>query len=120
MGQGHAGGNDRLFVILNNIAAEFMATRTPEQAKAIETKSDMWYEQAEEAFVKCRLRIRSIADRLRDERTKAYTKRRNDYEDYLEASPCTTRPKVAPFHKALSEYGKRGAEAVKRNRSKTR
>ena len=115
---GHAGANDRMYVLLNNIAAEFMQTRTPEQAKAIETKSDRWYMDAEEAFVKCRLRIRSIADRLRDERTKAYTKRRNDYEDYLEQSPCTTRPKVAAYHKALSEYGRRGAEAVKRNRSK--
>jgi hypothetical protein len=120
MGQGHAGGNDTLFVILNNIAAEFMATRTPEQARAIETKSDRWYEQAEEAFVQCRLRIKPLAVRLREERTKAYDKHMDERSEYLESSPCSTRPKVAAFHKALSEYGRRGAEAAKKSRSKAR
>jgi hypothetical protein len=115
---GQPGANDSVFVILNNIAAEFMATRTPEQAAAIERKSDKWYIEAEEAFVKCRLRIKPLAVSLREERAKAYNRRMDKRGDYLESSPCTTRPKVAAFSKELSEYGKRGAEAARKSRSK--
>ena len=115
---GKPGANDRVGIILNNLGAEFMATRTPEQAAAIERKSDYWYEKAEEAFVKCRLRIKPLAVRLREERTKAYNVRMSKRDDYMESSPCTTRPKVAAFSKELSEYGKRGAEAARKSRKK--
>jgi hypothetical protein len=115
-----AGTTERMSAIMNNIAAEFMATRTPEQAAAIETKSDRWYEQAEEAFVQCRLRIKPLAVRLREEREKAYDKRMEERSEYLKASPCSTRPKVAAFNKELAEYGRRGAEAAKKNRRKAK
>jgi hypothetical protein len=116
---GYAGTSESAAVILNNIAAEFINTRTPAQAKAIETKTDTWYEKAEEAFVKCRLRIKPMAVRLREERKKAYNKRMEIRDDYLEASPCSTRPKVAAEYRELSKYGKRGAEQAKKSRKKT-
>ena len=105
---GHVGGTDRQCIILNNIGAEFMSTRTPEQALDIESKSDWWYEKAEEAFVQCRLRIKPLKVRLREERKKAHDKYMRERSEYLEASPHSTRPKVAAFHAALSEYGRRG------------
>lgn len=109
---------DRQTVIMNNIAADFIRERTPEQVEIISRKSDRWYEAAELDWIACRLRIKPMAVRLREERKKAKEKQEKLRRDYLDESPCSTRPKVAAEYREFAMYGARGAEAARRGRKK--